>query len=73
MKLNISERDLKLLLFVLILALVGGGWWGSKKIKTTNEQTKLQVAELEKRYTDLKSKHINFCLLTIYSQRKFLQ
>jgi len=56
MKLNISERDLKLLLFVLILALVGGGWWGSKKIKTTNEQTKLQVAELEKRYTDLKSK-----------------
>ena len=59
MNIKISDRDLKLLMFVLIIALIGGGWWGSGKIKEQNEQTKKQVEELEKKYTDLKAKDSN--------------
>ena len=37
-----SDRDKKLLIGLLIVAILGGSWWLSGKIKTENEKYKTE-------------------------------
>lgn len=52
-----SDRDKKLLIGLLIVAILGGSWWLSGKIKTENEKYKTEYEELKVRYNDLETKN----------------
>ncbi|MEE1516397.1 MAG: hypothetical protein UF228_02230 [Lachnospiraceae bacterium] len=52
-----SDRDKKLLIGLLIVAILGGSWWLSGKIKTENETYKTELSELKVRYNDLEAKN----------------
>lgn len=56
---KVSERDLKLILAVLIVGVIALAWWGQSKIKETNEQTETQITALRTQYDDLKMKDAN--------------
>lgn len=52
-----SDRDKKLLIGLLIVAILGGSWWLSGKIKTENETYKTELSALKVRYNDLETKN----------------
>lgn len=52
-----SDRDKKLLIGLLIVAILGGSWWLSGKIKTENEKYKTEYEDLKVRYNDLETKN----------------
>lgn len=56
---KISERDLKLILAVLIIGVIALAWWGQSKIKETNLQTETEISALQTKYDDLKIKDAN--------------
>lgn len=57
MNLKVSERDLKLIFLVLMIAIVAGAWIGHSKLVETNEKTEMEVAALQEKYNDLKVKY----------------
>lgn len=56
---KISERDLKLILAVLIVGVIALAWWGQSKIKETNLQTETEISALQTKFDDLKIKDAN--------------
>ena len=52
-----SDRDKKLLIGLLIVAILGGSWWLSGKIRTENETYKTEYDALKVRYNDLETKN----------------
>ena len=52
-----SDRDKKLLIGLLIVAILGGSWWLSGKIKKENETYRTEYEELKVRYNDLETKN----------------
>ena len=52
-----SDRDKKLLIGLLIVAILGGSWWFSGKIKTENETYKTELDALKVIYNDLEAKN----------------
>lgn len=52
-----SDRDKKLLIGLLIVAILGGSWWLSGKIKTENEAYSTELSALKVRYNDLETKN----------------
>ncbi len=59
MNLKISDRDLKLLLLIAIVAIVALAYWGNVKITDGNSIIEAEVNELKLRYDDLKIKDAN--------------
>lgn len=54
-----SDKDKKLLMFVLIIAIVLGSYWAFGKLNTGNEKFEKELSELKTRHSDLVSKNAN--------------
>ncbi len=59
MKIKISDDNLKLILIVLIVAIVGLAYMGNTKIAEMNTKTEAQITTLRSKYNDLQSKNSN--------------
>lgn len=56
---KISERDLKLILAVLIIGVISLAWWGQSQIKSNNLNTENEIKALQTKFDDLKIKDAN--------------
>ena len=54
-----SDRDKRLLLILLMVAILGGAFWGAKKISDENATYEAQVTELKNKHSDLVNKNAN--------------
>ncbi len=56
---KISEKDLKLILAVLIIGVISLAWWGQSQIKNNNLDVENEVKALQTKFDDLKIKDAN--------------